>query len=407
MQKLPNVLGIIPDIVPSTYMHTIKPLRNLQCKGEIKAKVLFESQVNEISLDWADIVLFNRNIHWLLSDWVTFLRENHKPYIYDLDDNFFEIPAETDFGRELRHPARLNNLKCTLRQAGLVRVYSTLLGQEVSQYNEKYHLVRGPVDWSLIAQGGNLGKRVRIVYATSRVIDDSLGAVFVDAIELLLNKYPEKVEFHFWGSHPFKNRSYFDCRFHPFTWDYDRYISSFSRTNHDIGLAPLLDDKFHLSKTEVKYREYGACGVAGIYSDVDVYSNHVSNMENGLLVNNDTKSWFDAMSLLVENEGLRNNIKQQASKDVRERYSQTDFDKILLEDIHVVLAQPVTNQKMVFNVIFDGAGKNHEQNSGWKYYLRKFKNQSIDESIQLLICYLKRLCKIIWLRHKLYRTCRL
>ena len=96
-----------------------------------------------------------------------------------------------------------------------------------------------------------------------------------------------------------------NVRHHGLIYGYDRYLRRFSRAGYDIGLAPLPDDVFHRSKSNNKFREYGASRVAGIYSHNDAYSNCVEHEVSGLLVSNDAGHWYDALERLIEDEALR------------------------------------------------------------------------------------------------------
>lgn len=339
-----NVLAILPSVIPSTIIYTIKPLTDLHRRGMLKARIRLEFLTTRKDLEWADVVLFIRNYEWSLGWMLDELNKLQKPFLYDLDDNFFAVPLESSFGQYLNHPARKAMIERLLTQAALVRVYSKPLIEICSAFNSNMRLINGPFDWSLVTPRGDeeaVQGPVKIVYATSRSIDDNLGAVFFQALDQILEKHGDQVEVHFWGSNPFTGRQDERIFFHPFMRDYDQFVRAFSAGRYDIGLAPLLNDIFHRSKTNIKYREYSACRIAGIYSNVDVYSDHVQNGRNGLLVENDTQSWFEAINWLVAHPLERSQLAEAAYQDVLTRYSNPQFIDELYGHLQLARALPV------------------------------------------------------------------
>ena len=173
------------------------------------------------------------------------------------------------------------------------------------------------------------------------------GEIFRPALARILSRYAGRVEAHFWGCRPPPPASGFpasgcpaalaNVRHHGLICHYDRYLRRFSRAGYDIGLAPLPDDAFYRSKTNNKFREYGASGIAGIYSHVDVYADCVRHEVTGLLAANDADSWHDALVRLIEDETLRTRIQRQARQYVREHYAQEKFEQLFLEQIQAVL----------------------------------------------------------------------
>ncbi len=74
-----------------------------------------------------------------------------KPIIYDLDDNFWDIPTDTDpeLARYHRLPPRLQQLERYLSLATLVRVYSPVLEEKVGQFTKKTKLLKAGFDFFL------------------------------------------------------------------------------------------------------------------------------------------------------------------------------------------------------------------------------------------------------------------
>jgi hypothetical protein len=143
-----------------------------------------------------------------------------------------------------------------------------------------------------------------------------------------LTVFDGRLEMFFWGYHPRELRGHPAVRFIPPIANYDRFFQKFARFGFDVGLAPLHDDLFHRSKTDVKFREYGACGIAGVYSNVGSYAKSVEHEVTGLLVSNQPGAWFDAVSRLVKDADLRHVIQDRAQE-----YARAHYDLQLVQEI--------------------------------------------------------------------------
>lgn len=338
----PKALAIVPAFTPSTQINVITPLLDLCVSRHLDFRLQLESTVSTRDIDWANLVVLCRNVE-PGHQWFEYTLKQNKPYIYDIDDNFFDISGDSLDARYHRSPERLDTFTRYLRYATLVRVYSEPLRQRVLQINDKVVKVVPPMDFRHIRPRRAPGRTVKIVYATSRA-QDELFSIFLPALEKILNDYNGKIEAYFLGFTPPTLRKHARVHSVPMIWDYPAYLRRFSSAGYDIGLAPLLDDIFHRSKTNNKFREYGACQIAGIYSDVDVYSSCVSQMETGILVSNTTEAWYDAIKLLIENQALREKIQLSAYQFVQEHYSQQKFVQEWADQIQSVLVTQTPEQ---------------------------------------------------------------
>jgi glycosyltransferase involved in cell wall biosynthesis len=333
-----RVLAVLPAFIPSTLISVVKPFVRLHHAGRIRARVTLEHFTRPSDVEWAEVVVFCRNLEPPFA-WVReALLARGTPYVYDLDDNLFEVPEETPEGRYHRDPSRLAELERYVRLAALVRVYSESLRERVAVLNPRLEQVLPSLDWSLIPDEppARDPRRVRIVYVTSRLRDD-LARVFIPDLEGMLERFSSRVELAFWGAAGAARGLRGVRRIAPVP-DYDRFLGRLARSGFDIGLAPLIDDEFHRSKTNNKYREYGACRIAGVYSDVSVYSSCVRHGETGLLVDKRPGAWFEAVARLVEDADLRTRIQVLARSDVRSRHSQEETEAVWLEQLDKVWA---------------------------------------------------------------------
>lgn len=327
----PRVVAFLPRFCPSTWIYIVKPLVALHETGRVRARITLESMASPRDVLGADLVAFCRNLRPERSELLRAAVAAGLPVIYDLDDNFFEIPLDTDTGRDYAQPDQLAMLTEYLTAASLVRVYSRPLLEHVQRLNPRVEWIAGAVDLRQVKPPARRPDGpLKLVYATSR-LDDSLAGIFLPAVQRLMSDSGPQIEVHFWGPRPPADLP--AARHHAVVHDYDRFLRRFSASGFDIGLAPLPDDLLHRSKSNTKFREYGACGIAGIYSDVDVYSDCVRQGETGLLVSNDSEAWYRAMRQLVDDAQLRHTIQQQARREIENRYSQEIFAAVFLRQI--------------------------------------------------------------------------
>jgi glycosyltransferase involved in cell wall biosynthesis len=335
----PKVLAVLHGFIPSAMITVVKPLVELHRAGRIQARITLESLATPRDVRRADLVVFCRNMEPKYAALLDAAQSCRVPILYDLDDDLFEVPPDCDVAPYCRTPERQAMLAAYLRAASLVRVYSKTLEARVAALSPRVERTFAPIDVSQVVEPGNRSpvppeEPVAIVYATSRVRDE-LSRIFLPALLRLLAACPGRVKAHFWGHKPVPfppGASYHRC-----IYQYDRFLRRFSRSGFQIGLAPLPDDAFYRSKTNNKFREYGACGIAGIYSDVDVYSDCVTDGQTGLLVENDPNRWYEAMLRLVEDPALRAAIQRQAHAHVCEHYSQEKFAGVFWKQIEGLL----------------------------------------------------------------------
>lgn len=338
MSTPPRVVAILPHLIPSTTLTVVKPLLALHQAGDISLNLTLENWVSPRHIEAADVLVFSRNMQPMYRHTLDTALALHKPFIYDIDDNFFELPASYRHDVS-EHQQRLALLETYLRAAALVRVYAAPMQERVQTLNPRVTRVDSLVDWSLLPSAfpQRDPRRVRIVYATSRMRQDDLATLFLTAMHKVLATYPDTVEFYCWGYHPPEFRNVPAVRFLNYVHNYDTFFRRFARAGFDIGLAPLRDEVFYRSKTNNKFREYAACRIAGVYSDVDVYSSCVEHERSGLLVPNTAEAWFHAIARLVEEPALRTSIQERAFSYVRAHYNLEKAQQEWLTQIHHAL----------------------------------------------------------------------
>ncbi len=343
MSVPPKVLAILPGFVPSTFLNVIKPFLALQKAGVVEFRTNLEAYLRPGDLNWPDLVVFCRNTEPVFAPVLDMVLQKNIPYVYDLDDNLFEIPLDTDLGRYHRTPLRLELLSRYIQQAQLVRVYSQPLAARASTMNPATVQVEPAIDWETIRpRPRSTVQPLQIVYATSRT-EDRLAQIFLPAIGQILVDFAGQVEMNFWGYLPTELAGRPGVRHLRPLQNYNEFMQRFSGMGFDIGLAPLLDDEFHRSKTNNKFREYGACQIAGVYSNVQTYSRYITDGENGLLVENTPAAWLNALTRLITDAELRQKIARQALAYIQQHYGQDAYLQVWQSQVQDVLSKAAFN----------------------------------------------------------------
>jgi glycosyltransferase involved in cell wall biosynthesis len=97
-----------------------------------------------------------------------------------------------------------------------------------------------------------------------------------------------------------------------------RYIAS---QTDAVGIIPLDDTPFGACKSAIKFMDYALAGIPSVCSAVAPYSDVVRQGENGLLADNTSDSWFDAIARLCTSVELRSKLATQARIDVQTDWS--------------------------------------------------------------------------------------
>jgi hypothetical protein len=258
-----NLLMVIEDEIATTQLieqvlHACHPLGIRYTKVRL-AEMTFGH------LNSRTVPLFVRCGDPRLHLWIKLLRRAKHPYIYYIDDNFWEIQGDSPVAQYYREPEIRQSLELAVTHAHRVLTNSEVLASYLHRFSTHLRVLPPFFDFSLIEDcAREQSEELRIGFAGSVTRSEDLQLI-ASVIEPVLYRFPNAV-FEFCGVMPPGICSGPRVRFFEHTSSYADFIRFQARRNWAIGLAPLRDTSANRAKTNNKYREYGACGIAGIYS---------------------------------------------------------------------------------------------------------------------------------------------
>jgi glycosyltransferase involved in cell wall biosynthesis len=266
------------------------------------------------------IPLLVRCAHPKLRPWIKMLRHAGHPYIYYIDDNLWDLRGDSSVAKHYRIPEVRRSLDSAVADARLVLTNSPVLAAFVKTFNSRVVVLSPFFDFRVIEGCQRVPtNELRIGFAGNYTRADDLDLIR-PIIGPVLDSMPNAV-FEFAGVLPHGIRPEPRIRFFEYINSYQDFVRFQVERNWAIGLAPLQDHAANRAKTNNKYREYGACGIAGIYSDMPPYCDCVIPGITGLLVDSSPESWFRAIQDLAAPFGLREKIAKTAEQDIRMRFS--------------------------------------------------------------------------------------
>jgi glycosyltransferase involved in cell wall biosynthesis len=251
--------------------------------------------------------------------WIELLRRAGHPYVYYIDDNFWEIKGNSPLAEHYRRPEIRKTLETAVSCAHSVLTNSEVLASYLHRFTKRLRVLPSFFDFSLIEGcSPEPTPELRIGFAGSPTRSGDLELIR-PLIQPVLDRLPDAV-FEFAGAMPAGVEPGPRIRFFEHTTSYADYLRFQVGRNWAIGLAPLIDNPSNRAKTNNKYREYGACRIAGIYSDLTPYHGSVQPGVTGLLAPEDPDAWLSAIIGLASQPDRRRMIAESAARDVRARF---------------------------------------------------------------------------------------
>ena len=301
------------------------------------SNVLFSrncSIVNPQSLaemNWCDVAIFHRQYIEHVTDAMKHLKKLGKKVIFEIDDDWMNLNPDNPFKKIIdKNPKIIEGIKRAAKEADCITVTNERLAKMMSQFNKNVKILPNYIssyffDYNLIPQKKE-DNCVNLLWSGAQNHLDSLKSL-VEPLKILFEKY-DNIKFWIVGSNyaylfPFIPKS--KLRWCAWT-GLENYASGI--TFGDIGLAPMADNKFNASKSNIRVLEYGYMGLPVVASNIYAYKETLTHGKNGYLANN-TDEWVKYLSKLIEDKKLRKKMSREVKKMAMRNTIENNYDKYL------------------------------------------------------------------------------
>jgi len=254
-------------------------------------------------------------------------RANNIQLVYETDDDLFNVPAnhpENYFYQPFFEAANY-----VIQHASVVLVSTPALRRRLQTLHADIRIIPNALDERLWLTDTRRRTKdptqpVRILYmGTKTHVDDLL--MLEQPFRELKDEFGAVIELDVIGIVPDNHRrDWFNVVPVPDgeSGSYPLFVNWLRGINRwDIGIAPLVDNDFSRCKSYIKYLDYAALELAGVFTSIGVFDGVVNHGETGLLVNNEPTAWKDALRSLIQDPQLRRHMSQSAFKDFSNRHT--------------------------------------------------------------------------------------
>jgi glycosyltransferase involved in cell wall biosynthesis len=305
------VLGSRSEAPGSVHVRSLRPLSHPALQGDITVRLMTPAALRAGTPE-IDLAIVQRTAipPSEVAATIRALDEAAVPLVVEVDDLLFDaelLPeGDTDWSVHVTAVGEL------MRAADLVSVSTDVIAERAMTLNPNVSTIANHLDerlWFHEATDGAAADDgaapLRLLYMGSKTHDADLH-LLEPVLGELRDRLERPVELDVIGGTS-RDVTWFNKVPVPRnTANYPafaRWLATMA-PGHRVALAPLIDTPFTRAKSDLKWLEYTALGLPGVFSKVSAYAGTVTDGETGLLVDNEPGAWVAAIERLATDAAL-------------------------------------------------------------------------------------------------------
>jgi glycosyltransferase involved in cell wall biosynthesis len=308
---VPRVVCLVPNVKSGLFGFRVKaPLDNWARRhgGAVRYRVLGEHRPED--LIWGDVFVFERMAGAYTLHLIQALKQYGKRVVFEIDDLLTELPNFLAHHRG--SPETQKSLKDAIAHADLVTTTTPRLAARLTTLNPQVVCVPNCIKDmppARAAHGDALAPKATLIVASSdTVLVDNL----IAPLKHIQTKYGDQIKVVVVG--PISRaieQGGIQFERAP-VLPYPKFVELLQTLVNPIGLIPLDDSVFSSCKSPIKYFDYASASIPAICSNVPPYADYLVHQQTGLLVENTTEAWVNAMESLIQSTPQRQALAQAA-----------------------------------------------------------------------------------------------
>ena len=346
-----QIVGFAQERSACTTLRIKQPLERI---GELRLAepniVTFTGPDTESIVMKSDIAFLGRAASDQVLGIVKRIQMLGKKVVFDLDDNMFDVSVFSPHYKDLgamqvnfenpdgtkgdvwmdgvggfdvkRNRALRKSFIKLVRQSNCVTVTTEPLAKIYRRFSDNVVIVPNAINFRVWDKPNFVwaGDDIRLLYTgASNHFEDWL--FIAPILEELQKKHP-RLTIVLIGTDWKIARSNLDySRIEVHRWvDFEAYPYLMKSLCCHIGIAPVRQSDFNDCRSELKWVEYSALKMATVASNWGPYKRSMKDGVTGILAES-RDEWFNALSLLIENETKRNELAGNAYKECRKKFN--------------------------------------------------------------------------------------